>query len=372
MQQEIIYRIALIQLPGIGDLFAKLLVEYFKSAKNIFIAPKKELQLIPGVGRVLLATLCNSIIKRDALIKAQKEYEFTQQHKISIWSYDDLKYPQRLKECNDSPFLLYYKGKSVISQPKIVSIVGTRKATGYGEDMTRRIVEDLKSLDVLVVSGLAYGIDAYAHKFSLENNIPTVGVLAHGLDKLYPQKNREIAKRMLNNGGLLTEFMTGTNPERENFPKRNRIVAGIADATILVEAAKKGGALITANIAHSYGREVFAVPGRSIDIYSLGCNKLIKENKAALVESGEDVLKEMNWFKENIECRASKQLDLFKTFNNEERVILEIIKNKGVSNKEHIANSLNKPVQKVSGLLFNLELSGAIKALPGNNYQLKV
>lgn len=372
MNQEITYRIALIQLPGIGDLFAKLLVEYFGGSKNVFRAPRKELQLIPGIGRVLLATLCNSGLKKTALYKAQKEVEFAEQHGISILTYDDEHYPKKLKECNDSPFLLYFKGTSVINQAKIVSIVGTRKSTGYGEDMTRRIVEELKVLDVLVVSGLAYGIDAYAHKYSLENEIPTIGVLAHGLDKLYPYRNRDLAKRMLNNGGLLTEFMRGTNPVRENFPKRNRIVAGIADATIVVEAAKKGGALITANIANSYGRDVFAVPGRSIDTYSLGCNMLIKTNKAALVESGNDVLKAMNWMERTNILKPSKQLYLFDQFTKEEQFVVEMIKRKGFVNKEQIANALNKPVQTVAGLLFNLELNGVIRALPGNSYQLKV
>jgi DNA processing protein len=372
MNQEIMFRIALIQLPGIGDLFAKLLVEYFSSSKKLFGASKKELEVIPGIGKVLLATLCNPVIKKNALYNAQKEIEFTEQHGISIFTYDDEFYPEKLKECNDGPFLLFYKGSSVINRAKIISIVGTRKSSVYGEDMTRKIVQELSALDVLIVSGLAHGIDACAHKFSLDNNTPTIGVLAHGLDKLYPYRNRELAKRMLNNGGLLTEFRTGTNPNRENFPKRNRIVAGMADATIVIEAAKKGGALITANIAHSYGRDVFAVSGRSIDTYSLGCNKLIKANKAALIESGDDVLKAMNWVEVTNTTKPSKQLHLFEQLNTEERIILDIINKNGIANKEQIANSLNKSVQNVSALLFNLELNGVIKALPGNNYQLKV
>lgn len=370
MNQELLYRIALIQLPGIGDLFAKLLTEYFKGAKHLFKASKKELSEIPGVGKVLLGTLCDKRVKLDALNRAQKELEFAEKHRISIWCYDEDNYPEKLKECNDGPFILYYKGSPVINSSRIVSIVGTRKATGYGEDLTRKIVEELQDQNVLVVSGLAYGIDAHAHKFSVENNVSTVGVLAHGLDKMYPQKNREIAKKMLDNGGLLTEFMSGTNPDRENFPKRNRIVAGMADATILVEAAIKGGALITANIANSYGRDVFAVPGRCIDTYSAGCNALIKSNRAALVESGKDVLKAMSWIDEAPQSYTA-QPNLFDQFNTEEKRILEIIQNKGVSSKEEIAIGLNKAVQNVSGLLFNLELMGAIKALPGNNYQLK-
>lgn len=371
MNQEIIYRIALLQLPGVGDLFAKLLTEYFKGAKHLFKASRKELSEIPGVGKVLLSTLLDKKLKQDVIQRAHKEVEFANKHGISIWCYDDEGYPVKLKECQDGPFILYYKGTPVLNKQKIVSIVGTRKATGYGEDLTREIIEELQSQDILVVSGLAYGIDAYAHKFSVEYEIPTVGVLAHGLDKIYPQKNRAIAKQMLKKGGLLTEFMSGTNPDRENFPKRNRIVAGIADATILVEAAAKGGALITANISNSYGREVFAIPGRAIDPYSAGCNALIKSNRAALIESGKDFLKAMRWMDDE-PIKRGKQVQLFDNYNAEEKRIIEIIQTKGVSNKEQIALKLNKNLQSVSGLLFNLELNGAIKALPGNNYQLKV
>lgn len=370
MVQEIVYRLALIQLPGIGDLFAKLLTEYFKGAKHLFNAPKKELAQIPGVGKVLLATLCDLQLRKDAIERSKKELEFAERHGIKTMFFDQDDYPEKLKECNDGPFVIFYKGTQVLNNAKIISIVGTRKPTAYGEDMTRKILEELANQNILVVSGLAYGIDAYAHKFAVENEVPTIGVLAHGLDKLYPHKNRSLAKRMLDNGGLLTEFFSGTNPDRENFPKRNRIVAGIADATILVEATEKGGSLITANIANSYSRDVFAVPGRGIDLYSKGCNNLIKSNRAALIDSGKDVLAAMSWIEENLP-EAPKQLDLFNRFNPEEQNIIKIIQSKGVSNKEQIANSLNKPVQKVSGLLFNLELNGVIKSLPGNNYQIK-
>ena len=370
MNQELLHRIALIQLPGIGDLFAKLLTEYFKGAQRLFEASKTEIGEIPGVGQVLLRTLCDKKVKQEALTRAEQELIFTKKHDIAVWCYDDENYPEKLKECNDGPFILYFKGTPVVNKAKIVSIVGTRKATGYGEDLTRKIVEDFQNQNILVVSGLAYGIDSYAHKFSVECNVPTVAVLAHGLDKIYPQKNRGIAKKMLDNGGLLTEFMSGTNPERENFPKRNRIVAGMANATILVEAAFKGGALITARIANSYNRDVFAIPGRCIDLYSAGCNALIKSNQAVMIESGKDVLKSMNWIGASL-VNCKNVPNLFNQFNNEEKKILELIQKKGVSNKEQIAIVLNKPVQGVSGLLFNLELAGAIKSLPGNNYQLK-
>jgi len=371
MDQEILYRIALIQIPGIGSLYAKLLTEYFKGAKTLFKASANELLEIPGVGKVLCSILCNEEIKKKALIRAEDEIDFVYRHGISIISYDDQNYPSKLKECDDGPFVLYYKGAPVLNNSKVLAIVGSRKATAYGEDLTLKIIEDFKDRNILVVSGLAYGIDSCAHKFSLRNNIPTVGVLGHGLDKIYPSKNRDMAKKMLDQGGVLSEFMSFTKPERENFPKRNRIIAGIADATILIEAAVKGGSLITANIANSYGREVFAVPGRIIDKYSSGCNRLIKSNMATLIESGEDILREMNWIQE-VKSDYKKQKNLFNHLTDEEIKILKIIQYKGLSSKEHIAAGLNKPIQKVSELLFNLELNDIIKVLPGNTYQIKV
>lgn len=371
MNQEILHRIALIQIPGIGSLYAKLLTEYFGSAKQIFSASRTALSEIPGVGKVLLSTLCNQGIKKSVLLRAEKEIKFTHRHGISILTYSDQNYPSKLKECDDGPFLLYYKGAHILDKLKVIAVVGARKATPYGEDVTRKIISELKGQNVIVVSGLAYGIDSYAHKFSLQSGVPTVGVLGHGLDKIYPHKNREMAKQMLDQGGLLSEFMSQTNPERENFPKRNRIIAGMADATVLVEAASKGGSLITANIANSYGREVFAVPGRSIDNYSSGCNALIKSNRATLIESGEDLLREMNWIKE-AQIKYEKPQYLFNQSTSEEKKIIEIIQKKGMASKEQIAIILNKSVHMVSESLFNLELNGMIKTLPGSSYQIKV
>ncbi len=370
MNQEIVYRIALIQLPGIGSVYAKLLTEYFKSARCLFEASRKELSEIPGIGNFLLSTLSSISLKNKALERAKYEIEFAEKHDISIYSYDDNNYPTKLKECNDGPFMLYYKGTSVLNTTKIISVVGTRKATAYGKDLTRKIVEELQNQNVLLVSGLAYGIDSFAHRFSLDYGISTVGVLAHGLDKIYPQKNRDLAKNMLHNGGLLSEFMSGTNPERENFPKRNRIVAGMSDATVIVEAASKGGALITANIANSYSRDVFAAPGRTIDNYSKGCNALIKSNQATLIESGQDILNAMNWIKAET-IPQKKQEDLFSNFTDQEKRVVEIIEKRGVSSKEQIAYRLNLSIQEASYLLFNLELNGTIKAIPGNSYQIK-
>lgn len=371
MEQEILCRLALIQIPGIGDLFAKLLTEYFKGAKHLFASSKKELGMIPGVGNYLLGNLTSQKIKSEAFCKAERELIFVNRNGIRILFYDDDCYPIKLHGIDDSPFILFYKGADVLKTPRILSIVGTRKATGYGEDITQKIISELKEEGVLIVSGLAYGIDTFAHQFSVMNLIPTVGVLAHGLDRVYPHKNKVLAEKMLKNGGLLTEFFSGTNPDRENFPKRNRIVAGIADATVVVEATVKGGALITAKIANSYNRDVLAVPGRAIDFYSEGCNWIIKNDQAGLVESGKDILRALNWTNEDEVFKTSNQLALFNELSSEELLIVEILKNDGTANKERLAVQLDKKLSILSGTLFNMEMNGVIKALPGNNYQLK-
>ena len=370
MEQEILCRLALIQIPGIGDLFAKLLTEYFKGAKHLFHSSKKELNLIPGVGTYLLGNLTSKKIRDEVFLRASQEMKFTEKHNIKIMFYDEEVYPDKLKGLDDAPFILFYKGTEVLKSNKILSIVGTRKATGYGEDITNKIIEDLKAENILIVSGLAYGIDTFAHKFSVEKNIPTVAVLAHGLDRIYPYKNNRLAEKMLGNGGLLTEFFSGTNPDRENFPKRNRIVAGISDATVVVEATVKGGALITAKIANSYNRDVLAVPGRAIDFHSEGCNWIIKNQRAALVESGQDILNALNWTQDT-EVFKKPQLDLFSPLSNDEKAVLNILQNAGIANKEQLAIKLNQKLSVLSGILFNMEMSGVIKALPGNNYQIK-
>jgi DNA processing protein len=371
MEQEVLCRLALIQIPGIGDLFAKLLTEYFKGAKYLFTSSRKELALIPGVGTYLLGNLTSTKIKNEVFLRAEQELRFTEKYNIKIILYDQLGYPEKLKGIDDAPFILFYKGTDVLQTTKILSLVGTRKATGYGEDVTRKITEDLKDENILIVSGLAYGIDTFAHKFAIENELPTLGVLAHGLDRIYPHKNKGLAEKMVENGGLLTEFFSGTNPDRENFPKRNRIVAGISDATVVIEATVKGGALITARIANSYSRDVLAVPGRTIDFYSKGCNWIIKNEQAALIESGQDILKALNWTEAPEVFENKNQLELFLNLSNDEKAILDVLKNNGTANKERLAVQLNQKLSVLSGMLFNMEMNGIIKALPGNNYQLK-
>lgn len=370
MDEEIISRIALRMIPGIGDLYAKLLTEFFSGASNVLKATRKELVCIPGVGDFLLNQLTNVNLKHEKLVRAENELKFVIKNNISVLLHDEEKYPKNLKECDDGPFLMYLKGGLDLNAKKTLAIVGTRKATGYGEDITAKLIQELAGNDITIVSGLAYGIDTYAHQGALKNKLSTVAVLAHGLDRIYPQQNLRLSNQMLEDGGLLTDFMSGTNPDRENFPKRNRIVAGMCDATLVVEGTIKGGALITAKIANSYGREVMAVPGRSIDPYSGGCNWLIKEQRAALVENAADIISVMNW-KENT-TTAEVQLNLFQDLTDQERNILEVLKGKGRASKEQISFVLGVQTREIAEALFNMELNGYIKCLPGNSYQLKV
>ena len=275
------YQIALTLIPGVGDVLAKNLISYCGSAEEVFKQKKAQLFKIPDIGPVI----AESIVKFNSFKRAEEEIKFIEKYKIQPLFYLDKTYPERLKQCYDSPPLLYYKGNVELNQTKILAIVGTRKASDYGKAITEEIISGLSQEGILIISGLAYGIDIYAHKAALKNNLNTIGVVGHGLDTIYPAIHKPVAEKMINQGGILTEFMSKTKMSPENFPARNRIVAGISDAVLIVEAAEKGGALITAEIANSYNRDVFAIPGRSIDTVSRGCNYLIKSNKAALVES---------------------------------------------------------------------------------------
>jgi DNA processing protein len=278
-------------------------------------------------------------------------------------------YPNRLKHCIDGPLMLYSLGNADLNKQKIVAVVGTRRATEYGKEMTNYLIKELADLDVMIVSGLAYGIDSYAHKAALQFNLPTVGVLAHGLDRIYPLANKQLAEKMQSNGGLVTDFVSNTNPDRENFPKRNRIIAGLADAIIVVEAARKGGALITADIANSYNRDVFAVPGKIGDAYSAGCNYYIRTNRAALIESAKDIVYIMGW-EEKKEKNKSLQKKLFIEFTDDERVIVDMLEKNGDSGIDFLCINSEMSSSKVASALLNLEFNGLVKSLPGKRYQL--
>ncbi|MCB9185295.1 MAG: DNA-protecting protein DprA [Flavobacteriales bacterium] len=351
-------------IPGIGDARIKKLVAYCGGAKQVFEQRKGFLEKIPNIGEKIAA----SVSSKDVLQRAERELDFAAEHEVSVISFLDADYPSRLKHCTDSPVVLYKKGNGSINPERSVAVVGTRNATREGKETTERIVEELAKANVTVISGLAYGIDIAAHKASLKFNIPTIGCLAHGLDRIYPQVHSTTAEKMLETGALITDFPVGTKPDRENFPKRNRIVAGMADATIVIEAAAKGGALITAELANGYNRDVFAVPGRVSDQYSEGCNNLIKYLKAGLITSGSDVLRAMNWDSTEPK-RAQPQTKLLVDLTDEQEKVVSVLRE-----QNHTIDRLTVlselPMSKVASILLELEFEGIVSNLPGKVYKL--
>jgi len=362
-----LYEIAVTLIPGIGDITGKRLISYCGSVEAVFKEKKQHLMKIPGIKE----SFANAVIsgRTDAMLRAEKEILFLEKYKIGHFFYTSDDYPRRLKNCVDSPMMIYYKGNASLNKPKILSIVGTRSATEYGKECCKNIIEGLADSDVLVVSGLAHGIDACAHREALKNELETVGVLAHGLDRIYPAMHRNLAQKMLGKGGLVTDYISETNPDRENFPKRNRIIAGLSDATVVIEAARKGGALITADIANSYNRDVFAVPGKISDTYSEGCNHFIKANKAALIQSAEDIKYIMGWDiarpKNNVVQRK-----LFVNLTPDEEAIVRLLEDNIQMSVDAICTELQTTTSMVAAALLNLEFEGVVKNLPGKIYTL--
>lgn len=361
----LLYQIALTLIPGIGDILGKKLVNLCGSAEAVFREPRARLKKMPRVGEFLARAVGN----KDILARAEKEVLFVEKYRIRSLFFQDRDYPYRLKQCIDSPILLFYKGTAELNATRVVSVVGTRSATEYGRKITRKIVEGLAGQQVLVVSGLAYGIDGNAHRVALDCGLNTVGVLGHGLDRLYPYVHTHLAEKMLTQGGLISEFLSGTKPDRENFPKRNRIIAGLSDAVIVVEAAQKGGALITADIANSYNRDVFAVPGRIGDPFSEGTNYLVRTNRAALIQKPEDIEYLMGWKSERPGPPAV-QRKIFLEMTQEEERIVAILNQKGETGIDEISISAELPMSKASASLLNLEFEGVVKCLPGKIYTL--
>lgn len=307
--------------------------------------------------------------------RVEAEMEFARKNKIEIFGMNDIRYPQRMKECPDAPLVLYYRGSADLNCRRVINIVGTRHCTIYGQDLIRNFLKDLRDLcpETLVVSGLAYGVDICAHRNALENGFETVGILAHGLDYLYPPRHRGTAVEMVSHGGLLTEYMSQTNADKRNFVSRNRIVAGISDACILVESAAKGGGLLTTGIAKSYNRDVFAFPGRVGDEFSEGCNNAIRNNEAALVTSAEDFVKQMCW-DEDIKLIKAKEngieRSLFPEFNEDESKIVAALKKNNDQQVNFLAMNAGISFNKINSILFELELKGVVKTLPGGIYHL--
>ena len=359
------HKIALGLIPRIGDINARKLVSHFGSVEAVFHEPYRNLIKIPGIG----SGIARYITEKSYLTLAEKEAEYVEKNKIKTFFYLDNDYPYRLRQCDDSPVVFFFKGSCDLNSSKILSVVGTRNATSRGKEICEKIIGGLAEghPDLIISSGLAYGIDVTSHKAALASNLQTVGVLGHGFKTTYPAIHRSIANTMITKGGLLTDFVSDALPERNNFLKRNRIIAGISDATLVIESGIKGGALITADMANSYNRDVFAVPGRPEDQWSAGCNSLIKSNKAALVESSDDIEYFLDWKPEKM--KQPLQRSLFSELNETEQKIYELIMKEGELTIDVICRTLEIPIYKLSPLLLQMEFKGAVKCYPGNLYR---
>lgn len=364
--QELLSRIALSFLPAVGPVVTRALVRHCGSAEAVFQEKKGLLARIPGVGARRIA----KAFATPVMPLAERELQFIRRHRISPLFFTDDDYPQRLMHCHDAPALLYAKGNIGFNSGRFVAVVGTRHNTAYGSACVESLVSGLAVYGCCIVSGLAYGIDIHAHESALDCGMSTVGVTAHGLDRVYPNAHRAVARRMLNQGGLLTEYPSGTPPDRENFPSRNRIVAGMCDAVIVVEAAEKGGALITADLANGYDREVFAVPGRVDDPRSAGCNQLIRHHKANLITSADDVAWMMGWKDQRKPVSASVQTALFDP-DPESAAVLRVLREAGDCGLEILVSKSGMSLSVLPAILLRLELEGLVKALPGQRYRLK-
>lgn len=365
MKDNLLYQIALTLVPNIGSVQARLLLQQL-SPKEIFSAKPSTLQKIEGLGEVRV----RSIKKFNDFARAEKEIDFIEKYKITSFFITDEHYPRRLLNCYDPPTMLYYRGNADLNASKIIAIVGSRSHTDYGAAITEKLIGDLAGTDILIVSGLAYGIDALSHKSALKNKLPTVGVLAHGLDKIYPPENTFMAKEMVQQGGLLTEFVSKTRPDRHNFPSRNRIVAGISDATIVVETDIKGGSMITAELANGYNKDVFAVPGKTTDKKSSGSNHLIKNNKAVLLTDAQQLLEAMGWQEEKKKSGGKKTRDLFIELTKEEKTIVNLLNDSGQLAIDEINHKSGLSSSAVAGAILNLEMQNVIQTLPGKIYKL--
>jgi DNA processing protein len=367
MRADLLHQLALTLVPNIGDVHAKILVQHFGDAPSIFKTKVSQLEKIEGIGTVR----ARSIKHFNDFATAEKELQFIEKFKIKTFFLNDKDYPQRLLNCYDSSTLLFYKGIADLNVSKIVAIVGTRSNTDYGKLFTEKLVKDLSAQNILVVSGLAFGIDAFAHKAALKNNLKTVGIVGHGLDKIYPTEHTALAKDMIkHDGGILTEFFSGTKPDKHNFPLRNRLVAGISDATVVVETSIKGGSMITAKLADAYNRDVFAVPGRTTDKNSGGCNYLIKHNKAILLTDAEELIDVMGWADKKSKVKSKSQRDLFIEMTAEEKIVVQLLQEKDAVAIDAINLQSGLSSSSVAAAILNLEFQGVVQSMPGKMYKL--
>ncbi|MCH3986288.1 MAG: DNA-processing protein DprA [Prevotella sp.] len=370
--QEKLNAIALTQLnyfslAGLLELYRKL-----GSATAVVEHRNTIQEVIPDASQHLIRALQNL---DEPLKRAETELEYDEKHGIQVFTLNDPHYPQRLKDVDDAPLVLFYKGTADFNQSRVIAIVGTRHCTVYGQDIIRKLITDLKTMcpHILIISGLAYGVDINAHRQSLDNRYETIGVLAHGLDRLYPSAHRDTANKMISQGGLITEFLTQTKAEKINFVRRNRIIAGMSDATILIESAKKGGGLITTGIAQSYGRDVFAFPGSVEAPYSAGCNYLIRDNGAGLITGADDLIKAMGWETDAQLKKAQRQgieRQIFPTLSPDEQTIVRALKEENDIQINFLTIRTGLTISKLTALLFELEMKGVVRELAGGVYHL--
>ena len=365
--QDLLYQLALSEVPNIGCVHAKILAQQFGSAEKIFNAKQHLLEKIEGIGEIR----AKAIKAFTNFSNAEGEIKFIEKYKIKPLFLTDKDYPKRLLNCYDSPTLLFYKGDADLNVSKIIAIIGTRNHTEYGKQQTEKLVKELSSQNVLVVSGMAFGIDAIAHKASYKNTLATVGVLGHGLDQIYPPEHSNLAKEMLKHGGgLLTEFRSNTKPDKHNFPTRNRIVAGMSDATIVIETGEKGGSMITAELANGYNKDVFALPGRVNDNKSAGCNFLIRNNKAMLLTDAEELIEVMGWEERSRKSGVSSQKEIFIELSKDERIIVDILREKESVHIDELNLKSGLTNSTAAAAILNLELQNVVISLPGKLYRL--
>ena len=371
-EQQLLYNIALTRIGHFSLASALHLYRTLGSGEEIFLHRNEVQDILPDCSPRLIDNLKDW---SEPLKRAEVELEFCRNNNIRVLCLGDDNYPKRLEDCADAPLVMYYKGNANLNQSRVINIIGTRHCTTYGADFIRRFIHDLKALcpEVLVVSGLAYGVDINAHQQALAVGYETVGVVAHGLDYLYPAAHKDVAREMVNHGGLLTEFMTCTNADKGNFVRRNRIVAGMSDACILIESAAHGGGMITAGIAFDYGREVFALPGRVGDHFSEGCNNAIRENKAILLTSAEDFVKTMGWEDDALRIEAQKkgiERQLFPDLSPEQQRIVDVLTKSNDLQLNQLSAKAGIPIGDITSILFQMEMMGVVKPMAGGNYHL--
>lgn len=362
---DLLYKIGITRIPLVGAVNARQLISYCGSPQSVFETPKRLLLRIPGIGPQTAA----NILRKEALEEAERELHFITDNDIKALFYLDADYPYRLKPYADSPVLLYYHGQADLNAERVVAIVGTRRPSPAGSATCEELIEGLQTYDVVVISGLAYGIDAVAHRRCTDLHLPTVGVLGHGLKLIYPPEHRQLARQMLaTGGGLLTEYPSETGPEREHFPMRNRIIAGLCDALVVVETARRGGSMISAELANSYNKDVFAVPGRPRDLLSEGCNLLIKSHKAALIDTAADIAYHMQW--DAPRPRNGAQASLFVELTEEEKLVVHLLGQAEAVHIDQLTFAANMSNSAMASVLLQLECKGLIKLLPGKCYTL--